>query len=300
MLRWRLLLGTLLIAALVGLCWLDHVTAAAGLWLLPVALIATVLATREILDLAALAQLHPFRPVVYIGNVLLLTSSWGVILFECSRRAMPLACFTDHLWSILATLPALALAVLLVFFAEMDRYRKPGGNMANVAAGVFSLIYVGLMMSFAVQLRLVWGVGALASWVIVVKMGDTGAYVVGRLIGQHKMSPRISPGKTVEGAMGALLFSCVGAGAVFGWLIPYLTPGSCDFRLFWGWIVYGVLVGAAGMLGDLAESLLKRDVGVKDSSTWLPGFGGVLDIVDSLLLSAPVAWACWIFGLVGN
>jgi phosphatidate cytidylyltransferase len=67
-----------------------------------------------------------------------------------------------------------------------------------------------------------------------------------------------------------------------------------------GWLIYGILLGGAGMLGDLAESLLKRDVGRKDSSDWLPGFGGVLDIVDSLLLAAPVAWACWRFGLVGT
>jgi phosphatidate cytidylyltransferase len=312
MLRWRLLLGTLIIAALVGLGWLDYHTNAAGLWLLPVAAVATILATREILDLAALAQLRPFRPMVYVGNLLLLTSSWIVIWLECTNRGLPLNWYTDgpaHLWSILATLPALGMAVLLIFLAEMDRYEKPGGNLANLAAGVFALIYVGLMMTFAVQLRLVWGIGALASWIVVVKMGDTGAYVVGRLIGRHKMSPRISPGKTVEGAVGALVFSCIGAWATFGWLIPYLDSGTLDSPLSWSWIVstlswrwvaYGVLVGVAGMIGDLAESLLKRDVGVKDSSTWLPGFGGALDIVDSLLLSAPVAWSCWIFGIVGQ
>ena len=73
----------------------------------------------------------------------------------------------------------------------------------------------------------------------------------------------------------------------------------CNTSPWWGWIAFGLLVGGAGMVGDLAESLLKRDVGRKDSSTWMPGFGGVLDVLDSLLLSAPVAWACWAFGLVG-
>jgi phosphatidate cytidylyltransferase len=77
-------------------------------------------------------------------------------------------------------------------------------------------------------------------------------------------------------------------------LEPTCKPGP-----WWGWIAFGLLVGGAGMVGDLAESLLKRDVGRKDSSTWMPGFGGVLDVLDSLLLSAPVAWACWAFGLVG-
>ena len=67
-----------------------------------------------------------------------------------------------------------------------------------------------------------------------------------------------------------------------------------------GWFIFGLLMGAVGMLGDLAESLLKRDVGCKDSSAWMPGFGGVLDILDSLLLSAPIAWLCWSLGIVGS
>ena len=66
-----------------------------------------------------------------------------------------------------------------------------------------------------------------------------------------------------------------------------------------GWLVFGLVLGIAGIIGDLAESLLKRNVGVKDSSSWMPGFGGVLDILDSLLLSAPIAWLCWSLGIVG-
>ena len=66
-----------------------------------------------------------------------------------------------------------------------------------------------------------------------------------------------------------------------------------------GWLVFGLAMGIAGIVGDLAESLLKRNVGVKDSSSWMPGFGGVLDILDSLLLSAPIAWLCWALGVVG-
>jgi phosphatidate cytidylyltransferase len=124
-------------------------------------------------------------------------------------------------------------------------------------------------------------------------MGDIGAYTVGRLIGRHKMSPAISPGKTIEGGLGALVFACAGAWASFRWLLPPATPWVAD----WGWLVFGLLMGIGGMVGDLAESLLKRDAGVKDSSTWMPGFGGVLDLLDSLLLTAPLAWLCWINGI---
>jgi phosphatidate cytidylyltransferase len=203
-------------------------------------------------------------------------------------------------WEVHSSL-AFAAAVLLVIVGQLWCYQKPGGNTAHLAAGVFALVYVGLMLSFAVQLRIAWGVGALAAWVIVVKMGDSGAYAVGRLIGRHKMAPLISPGKTIEGAIGALVFSCLGSWAAFTWIVPFTMNNPwTGAGTAWGWIVFGLLVGGAGMLGDLAESLLKRDVGVKDSSTWMPGFGGVLDIVDSLLLSAPVAWFCWASGLVGR
>jgi len=191
-------------------------------------------------------------------------------------------------------------ALLVVFLVEITRYRKPGGNMANIAASIFTLVYIGLMLRTAVSLRLGWGVGALVSWIVVVKMGDTGAYAVGRLIGRHKMAPLLSPGKTIEGVVGGLVLACLGAWATTRYIVPLSVPESVPAGPWWGWIVFGLLVGAAGIVGDLAESLLKRDVGVKDSSTWLPGFGGVLDIIDSLLLSAPVAWFCWAYGLVGR
>jgi len=136
-----------------------------------------------------------------------------------------------------------------------------------------------------------------ASLVIVVKMGDIGAYTCGRLVGRHKMTPTLSPGKTWEGAVGGMVFACLGSYLALEWLAPALTGAAS--RLPWGWLPYGVIVGIAGMVGDLAESLLKRDVGCKDSSTWMPGFGGVLDLLDSVLFAAPVAYLCWALGLVG-
>ncbi|MCE5302113.1 MAG: phosphatidate cytidylyltransferase [Planctomycetaceae bacterium] len=287
MLRWRLLLGTLLIAALVGLCWLDARSGLPGAWLMPVALTAAVLATREVLDLAERAQLHPLRWTVYGGNVLAVLGSWLSMLgavHGCAAGGVGVSL-------------GLGAAVLLVFLGELFRYRQPGGNTANLAAGVFAVVYVGVMLSFAIQLR-GYGLGALAAWIVVVKMGDTGAYFTGRLLGRHKLAPRISPGKTAEGAIGALAWSCFGAWLVIRVLGPWIGHNS-PTGPWWGWLLFGLLVGTVGLLGDLAESLLKRDVGVKDSSTWLPGFGGVLDILDSLLLSAPVAWCCWTLGWLG-
>ena len=135
-------------------------------------------------------------------------------------------------------------------------------------------------------------------------MGDTGAYTVGRLCGgrffRRKLAPKLSPGKTIEGAIGGLAFACIGAAVAFEWLVPQMIGDSTGGGTSVGrWLFFGLVVAAAGMVGDLAESLLKREAGRKDSSDWLPGFGGVLDLLDSILFAAPIAYLCWASGLVG-
>jgi phosphatidate cytidylyltransferase len=95
-----------------------------------------------------------------------------------------------------------------------------------------------------------------------------------------------------------MVFAVVGSWAVFSWLRPQLISDTSTDLLPWQWIAYGLLLAIVGMLGDLAESLLKRDAGQKNSSTWMPGLGGVLDVLDSILFAAPVAYLCWATGLV--
>jgi phosphatidate cytidylyltransferase len=305
MLRWRLTLGTLLIAALVALCWLDHTAEIPGIWLMPVLLAFGILATQELLQFAEAAGLHPSREATYCGNLLVLISPWMMWLAFSLAKARGwsnLELFTQPFVRLGFSLVAMAAAVLVVFLVELIRYRQPGGVLANIASAVFVIGYVGLMLAFVVQLRLDYGVGALASLVIVVKMCDTGAYFVGRLIGRHKLIPRVSPGKTIEGSIGGLVAAVFASYATFTWLVPIATPRYFDLPAAAprGWLVFGLAVGLAGMIGDLAESLLKRDVGKKDSSTWLPGFGGVMDILDSVLLAAPLAYLCWAMGIVGR
>jgi len=308
MLRWRLPLGILIVAALLGLCWLDHwlerATEVPGIALFPVLAAFVVLAVREVLYLAAAGGVRPVPWVVYCGSLLVVTSSW--VSAPCYRFAQNVQYDLDTSpsdW----TLFALAAGVILSFLAEMRRYERPGAATVNVAVAVFTMVYVGLLLSFLVQLRFTWGIGALLSPLIVVKMGDTGAYAVGRLIGRRKMAPGLSPGKTIEGAVGAMVFGCLGSWATLQWLptfqwlrwmFPRTTGDAGRSGPWWGWIVFGLVVGVTGMVGDLAESLIKRDAQQKDSSDWLPGFGGVLDILDSAVLAAPVAYACWACGLV--
>jgi phosphatidate cytidylyltransferase len=331
MLKWRLLLGTLIIAVILGLCVLDArmdrpgmEAGLPGVALMPVVLLLTVLATQEVLRLAQAAGIRPVAWTVYAGNLLLVVAQWlpALYLYMAAHRKFigqflrewlpPLyAYLAHHSWRELgyfdfflagtsSPLWAMALGMLAIFYGEMRRYEQPAGTFAKIAVGIFCLVYIGLMVTFAIQMRLFWGVGALAAWIITVKMGDIGAYTVGRLFGRNKMSPTISPGKTVEGAVGAVLFALVGSWISFHVIVP-LAPPYAELMPGrpMGWFVFGLLMGSVGMLGDLAESLLKRDVGCKDSSAWMPGFGGVLDILDSLLLTAPVAWLCWSLGIVG-
>ncbi len=303
MLRWRLLFGTLIIALLVGLSWLDGRATIPGVWLLPVLVAFCLLGSAEVLQLAGAAGIRPVAWVVYGGNLLILAANWAPQAWHGLLASTGEATHLGHRglaspgdWVLLA----FGVGVLLAFFAEMSRYRQPGGVTLNLAGAVFALSYLGLMLSFAVQLRLLWGIGALASLLIVVKMGDTGAYAVGRLIGRHPMARVLSPKKTLEGAIGALAFSCVSSWATFRWLVPLATTDAATPAPWWGWIAFGLVIGIVGMLGDLAESMVKRDVQQKDSGAWVPGFGGALDMLDSILLAAPVAYLCWALGIVGR
>lgn len=299
MLRWRLLLGTIIIAALAGLCWLDHSAPLPGLYLLPVAALVTVAATGEVLLLAG-DGVRPAAWAAYAGNLLIVLAGWAPVAAARAKGAGGPGAGTETLAaSAECILLALALAVAMTFAGEMLRFRGPGGVTARLGTAMLAFVYVGVLLGFVALVRLTHGVAALVSLVIVVKTCDTGAYAAGRFLGRHKLAPAISPGKTLEGAVGGLLLGCLGSWAAFAWLVPALAPPDAPPCPWWGWLAYGLLVGAAGALGDLAESLLKRDARRKDSSAWMPGFGGVLDIMDSILLAAPVAFACWQFGLVG-
>jgi phosphatidate cytidylyltransferase len=125
----------------------------------------------------------------------------------------------------------------------------------------------------------------------VAKVGDIAAYLGGSLVGRHRMAPTLSPGKTWEGAVASL----VGA-VTASWLVLERFGTTASGRPWGGWFVFGLCVGLAAMAGDLAESLLKRECGVKDSGRSLGGLGGFLDLVDSLLFAAPVAWLLWVAG----
>ncbi len=173
----------------------------------------------------------------------------------------------------------IVLACLMVFVLQFIR-RDSSQALASIAVTLFGLLYIAWFFSFFIKLKLLPdGTLLVAFLILVTKTGDIGAYLVGSYIGRRNLIPRISPHKTIEGTVGGLIFSLVSAIASKAYL-PYFPLGHL--------VVLGVLLGILGQVGDLAESLLKRDCGVKDSGANLSGFGGVLDLIDSLLFTAPI------------
>ena len=196
----------------------------------------------------------------------------------------------------------MAAATGMVLVAEMLNYRRPGSNTLRISLALFAVCYIGLLLSFVGPLRLYhdnqWGLVALFSMIVPVKLSDIGAYTFGKLLGHHKFAPILSPGKTLEGVAGAFVGGLAGTFFVFYVLLPLLT-GETNSAAWWALVLFSMMVTAVGIAGDLVASVLKRDGGKKNSSRWLPGLGGVIDIIDSPMAVAPAVLAFWLSGLLG-
>lgn len=173
---------------------------------------------------------------------------------------------------------------VILSFALALRQEDPSAGAKAVVSGTFVLVYVGFALSFLVRLRGLEEIG----WALLIfalacaKGGDMGAYFVGRALGRHPLSPRLSPKKTVEGAVGAVLASLLCA-----FVVAPFTSGKVGLGTLLCW---AAVLSVAAQFGDLAESLLKRAAALKDSSAFFGHMGGTLDVVDSLLLCAPTAY----------
>ncbi|MFJ7901728.1 phosphatidate cytidylyltransferase [Streptomyces sp. NPDC096198] len=176
---------------------------------------------------------------------------------------------------------AMALTALAVLVWRMTE--PPDGYLKDVTAGLFAAFYVPFLATFvAMMLTAHDGPERVLTFLLLTVVSDTGAYAVGWRFGRHKLAPRISPGKTREGLVGAVAFA-MGAGAL---CMHYLIDGG----VWWQGLLLGLAVAASATLGDLGESMIKRDLGIKDMGTLLPGHGGIMDRLDSLLPTAPVVW----------
>jgi phosphatidate cytidylyltransferase len=299
-LKYRLTFGTLMMAALLALLWFDstaqHLTkmwgwnhlrgpegtvgpaaGIGGIGLLIVLLILLPPATAELATLFAAESVKPYRVIAGLGSGLLVLHAF---------------CTQFRKFQVYSTS---ALAFVIVFTMLLTALRRvmlrqTQEAITHMAGTVLATLYLGGLAWFLMALRVKesnhpgrfsGSTLIIVMILLVVKSTDIGAYFGGRAIGKHKLIFWLSPGKTWEGLACGLLTAGL-VGAIFA---PFINPPQ--YHLPW-W--KGLIIGFIGQLGDLLESLMKRDANVKDSSRLIPGFGGVLDIIDSPLVAAPFAY----------
>ncbi len=301
MLRYRLAFGPLLILIWIGVFWLDarldqvvlsgwmqslfmgRTYLPSGLALLAWALTLIPLASWELNRiLRADGVMVSFRLTCFAAVL-------GVLI----HYSIPREVSSVNAVAIVST----ALAGMFIFaLAFFSRGRNVDGVVAAAGAVMFAMIYLGLLTGFYLALRRWVSPWVVLSVIMITKSCDIGAYFTGRAIGRRKLIPWLSPGKTWEGLLGGVITSSLVALGL-AWIGNQV--GSVEVRpgLTWRYDYHplfaagaGALFGLTGQLGDLVASLLKRDAGLKDSSSILPGFGGVLDVVDSPLVVAPLAF----------
>ncbi len=242
-------------------------------WIFTIGVVAVAaLASWEFLGLTEHAGAKPPRFAVVTAIGILFATN-----FEWPDRTMAVFC-----------LLSLALLVYCTFLRPVEQM------LPDATSSVFCLVYIGFtLLSLPALHDEPNGASVVTFLLCAVWAGDTVALYVGRTWGKHKLAPRLSPNKTWEGAIGSLVGSLIATGILLE-LATLLQMHDWNTLSYsddvWYWLVLAVVVNVAAQLGDLAESALKRSVGVKDSGSLLPGHGGVLDRIDALLLAAPALW----------
>ena len=295
----RIVFGVILIAATTALLWFDwwlgqaQICSSGGstwkefhplasLPLLAVSCVLIVFAFREIRHLAHDAGVELLGFTGILGALALASSYYwfpiaSQLLLDANVRMRDLA-----------SVQMLMMAVLFIaFFEQMICFRVEDA-LRRIGCTMLAVLYLGLGGLYILSIRKTYGVDMFVVFLVAVKFMDIGAYFTGTAIGRHKLIPWLSPGKSWEGLIGGLV---VGAGATVGAVQLFALGGGGAPRLSIGQAaMFGAVVGLAGQFGDLCESLLKRAANAKDSGHLVPEFGGVLDILDSPLLAAPVAY----------
>lgn len=190
--------------------------------------------------------------------------------------------FTGGMWE-----AQFFIIVLIALFLIQFTRKENQNSVTLIALTLFGIFYVGCFFTYLLKIRFLEDGHKLVAYLLLVtKAGDAGAYLIGSRFGRHRLIPRISPNKSVEGAVGGFLFSIIFA------LLSRSFLGWMSFSTI---LIGGILIGVFAQLGDLAESLMKRDYRVKDSSPFLPGLGGMLDVIDSILFTAPIFYIYLLF-----
>ena len=265
-----------------------------------VAALVALLAVQELLKLAEEYGFRPFRWPTYI-----FVGLFFLLLAISPGDDKPLLSAAIFIYSV-----GFAAAIVPFVFLTVGMRRADLSSAFPAAmVSAFAFAYIALPMGFLVQIRGQWsGAFLLLYLLLLVWAGDIFAYFVGRSLGRHHMSPRVSPNKTWEGAVASLLASMVVGMLLYNYALP-ISSALLDAHLIekrdgffalqkpplWPTLLLSAAINIAAQLGDLVESLIKRGAGVKDSGNLLPGHGGMLDRIDALLFAAPVLWyyAAW-------
>ena len=280
-LRNRLTYGPIMLAALLLLlfldAWVQDRTGYRGVGLLIILMLILPPATVELAALFAAERIRPYRILSATGAGLLAIHAF-CMQFEHFR-----------------TISASSMAFIIVFvmlFAALQRawMKQTHDAIVHMAGTVLATLYLGGLGWFLMALRVKHSLRptgfhgstmAIVMILLVVKFTDIGAYFGGRAFGKHKLIPWLSPGKTWEGLFFGLLTAGLVGAICARWTLELLWHRG---------LIFGIIIGGVGQLGDLLESLMKRDAQVKDSGQLIPGFGGILDVIDSPLLAAPFAY----------
>lgn len=268
----RLIMSFILVTLLLAAIYFSYTPYLCPLFLL----LAAVLIGGAVIEYYRIAEAKGFQPLQWIGLI-------GTVAFI---GASYLATQEWRHWM----LPEITVGVILM--VSFGYYFMQGSSpFINLAITLFGIAYLTIPLSFAVRINYFFPPGAVEDgrlWLLylllVTKMTDVGAYFTGKQWGRHKLAPAISPNKTWEGAVGGLICAIATSLVLAAFLPPQYFHLSLTAAL-----ILGAVLSIVAQYGDLAESLLKRDGGVKDSSA-LPGLGGLLDVVDSLVFTAPLLY----------
>lgn len=281
MLKYRLILGPIMIALLLGVLWLDQWasdaehTRAGFVILLLLVLPGIRLAAREIEGLFAAKGVPTDFRVLFMAGAVGCVGVYAVVQEDLNLAGNP-------------ALLVVSLGAIALLIGVLTRCwgRNTADTMLAGSAAVFAFVYLGLMPAALLAIRAEHSAWILAAALLVTKSCDIGAYFTGRAIGKRKLIPWLSPGKTWEGLLGGVALAAIVS-------LATLMPLA---ELHWAYaLLVGVILGLVGQGGDLFASMLKRDAEVKDSGHSVPGFGGVLDVIDSPLFAGPVAY--WLLAL---
>ncbi|KHE92285.1 MAG: phosphatidate cytidylyltransferase [Candidatus Scalindua rubra] len=265
-LKTRIILGTAMLLAFCGIIYIDYAfNSDIGIGILGI--LAAGICLFEFYNIVEKKDFAPFKVSGIIGGIIVFSGLW-ISAYEEGLKPI----YSSILFPI----------VFWLFFVQALK-RGIDDTIKNVSVTVFGIIYICFFLSLIMPIRhMPNGLNLILIVLLLTKGGDIGGYLFGRKFGRHKLST-FSPNKTIEGAAFALFCSlmiAVGLNALPGMKVM-------SFYLI---VPFGLLVGASGIIGDLIESIIKRDMAVKDSSSAIPAFGGLLDILDSLLISIPAAY----------